>query len=128
VLCAGVAQRQQLLEHDGDLLAVGRAQRIELQRMAADRQLLVMGGAGDRAIDVGKAAAVRLVPGPDFGRRVFGRIGHLPDPLLGTLGEGARLHRRPQAIHRKKTSAVTSMLSWIRRSAGALGSSKAAWG
>ena len=44
VLGAAVAERQQLLEHDRDLHAVRRAQRVELQRMAADRQLLVVGG------------------------------------------------------------------------------------
>ena len=40
--------------------------------MAADRQLLVVGRAGDRAVDVGEAAAVLLVPGPDR-RRGVGR-------------------------------------------------------
>ena len=43
VLGALVAAREQLLEHDRDLRAVRRRQRIELERMAADRQLLLVG-------------------------------------------------------------------------------------
>ncbi len=54
VLRAGMAKRQQLLQHDGDLHAVGRSQRIQLQRLLAHRQCLVMGGTGDRAVDVAK--------------------------------------------------------------------------
>ena len=77
VLGALVARGQQLLQHDGDLHAVRRAQRIKLQRMLADRQLLLMRGAGDRAVDVGEVAAARLVPGPDLRRRVFFGVGHL---------------------------------------------------
>ena len=72
VLGARVARRQQLLEHDGDLLAVRRAQRIELERMPAHRQFLVVRCARDRTIDVGEPAPARLVPGPDLGRRVVG--------------------------------------------------------
>ena len=75
-------QRQQLLQHDRDLHAVGRGQRIELQRMPADRQLLVVRRAGDRAVDVGEPAAVRLVPGPDFRRRVLGRAAHAHIPAV----------------------------------------------
>ena len=70
VLGAGMAQREQFLEHDRDLHAVGRAERIELQRVAADRQLLLMRRAGDRPVDVGKGAAAGLGPGPDLRRRV----------------------------------------------------------
>src|ERR1700753_922088 len=44
-----MAECQQLLEHDRDLLAVRRRQRIKLERMAADWQFLLMGRAGDRA-------------------------------------------------------------------------------
>ena len=65
---------QKLLEHDGDLDAVRSSQRIELERMAADRQLRLMRGAGDRAIDAGKATAAFLVPGPDLWRLVSGGI------------------------------------------------------
>src|SRR6201999_2243953 len=42
----------------------------------ADRQLLLMRRTGDRAIDIGEAPAVFLVPGPDFWRRVFGLVAH----------------------------------------------------
>src|SRR5262249_50692180 len=78
VLGTLVPFRQQLLEHDGDLDAVRRALRIELQRVLADRQFLFVLCAGGRAVDVGEAAhrAVRLVPGPDLRRRVYGGIGH----------------------------------------------------
>jgi len=34
----GAKQREQLLEHDGDLHAIGRTQRVQLQRMPAPRQ------------------------------------------------------------------------------------------
>ena len=72
---------EQLLEHDRDLHAVGRAQRIELQRMPADRQFLVVRRPGDRPVDVGEPAAARLVPGPDLGRRILGRIAHSVAPI-----------------------------------------------
>jgi hypothetical protein len=36
---------QQFLQQDGDLLPVRRGQGIELQRMPADRQCLLVGGA-----------------------------------------------------------------------------------
>jgi hypothetical protein len=87
VFRALVPERQQLLEHDGDLLAVRRAQRIELERMLADRQLLVVRRARDRAIGVGEAAAVGLVPGPDFGWRIGRSVAHFTNPLEGyTIG------------------------------------------
>jgi hypothetical protein len=57
VFGAGVAQRQQLFQHHGDLDAVGRGQRVQLQRVLAHRQLLVMRGAGDGPVDVGELAA-----------------------------------------------------------------------
>ena len=56
VFGALVALRQQLLEHDRDLDAVRRALRIELQRVLADRQFLLVLRAGGRAVDVGEAA------------------------------------------------------------------------
>ena len=72
VFGALVARRQQLLEHDGDLLPVGRTQRIELERMLAHRQLLLRRRPGDRPVDVGEAMLGVPVPGPDLGRGVFG--------------------------------------------------------
>ena len=93
VFRAGMAEGEQLFEHDRDLDAVGRAERVELQRVAADRQFLLMRRAGDRPVDVGETAAVVLVPGPDLGRRVFGCISHEGElPALGCdaprCGEG----------------------------------------
>ena len=76
VLGAGVALGEQLLEHHRDLHAVRRRQRVELKRMAADGQLLLVRRARDRAVDVREATAALLVPGPDLGRRVLGRVGH----------------------------------------------------
>ena len=60
VLRALMAAGQQLFEHDRDLDAVRRAQRVELQRMAADRQLLLVLGARGRAVDVGEPASAGL--------------------------------------------------------------------
>ena len=91
---AGVAERQQLLQHHRDLHAVRRAERIELQRMAADRQLLVVRGPGDGAVDVGEAAAVGLVPGPDFRRHILVRRGHSLAPG-GSAGKQADPVRLP---------------------------------
>ena len=81
-----MAERQQLLEHDRDLLTIRSGQRIELERVAADRQLLVVGGAGDRAVDVRELAAARLAPGPDLWRGVFGRTAH----SCGSRSQGCR--------------------------------------
>src|SRR5581483_10582874 len=78
-----VAGGEQLLEHHGDLDAVGRSQRVELEGMSAYRQFLVMGRTGDRAVDSGEAAAAFLVPGPDFRGFVGigrGRVGHSKTP------------------------------------------------
>src|SRR5580704_2812084 len=86
VLGAFMAQRQQLLEHDRDLLAIGSRQRIELKGMAADRQFLVVGGAGDRPVDVRELPAARLAPGPDLWRGVFGRTAH----SCGSRSQGCR--------------------------------------
>lgn len=69
---APVAKRQQLFQHDGDLDPVGGGQGIELQRMFADRQVLVMGRAGYRPVDAGELTAIGLFPGPDFWRGVGG--------------------------------------------------------
>jgi hypothetical protein len=71
-----MAQGQQFLQHDGDLDAVRRAKRIELQRVPADRQLFVVRRPGDWTVDVGELAAAGLVPDPNLRRSVFGRIGH----------------------------------------------------
>ena len=77
VFGAAVACRQQLLQHHRDLHAVGRAQRVELQRVPAARQLLLVRGAGDGAVDRREAAAALALPGPDFRRFVGGGVGHI---------------------------------------------------
>jgi hypothetical protein len=76
VFGAGVAQGEQLFEHHRDLHAVGRGHGIQLQRVLAHRQGFVVRGAGNGAVDVGKLAAVGLVPSPDGGRCVGGFVGH----------------------------------------------------
>ena len=73
---ARMAGGQQLFQHDGHLDPVGRAHGIELQGVLADRQRLFVGGTGDGAIDGGEPAPALLVPGPDLGRGIFGRVGH----------------------------------------------------
>ena len=96
VFGALVAQREQLFEHDRHLLAVRRRQRVELKGMSADRQFLIVGRAGDRAVDGRELASIRLVPGPDFRRRVLGGIAH-------SRGSGSRKvsrgRRRAVATH-----------------------------
>src|SRR5262245_2282937 len=63
--------------------------------MLSDRQFLLMRGAGDRTVDVGEPAVgglVVLVPRPDLGRRVIGRVGHSRGSMGSTCarGPGAR--------------------------------------
>ena len=86
VFGAAMAERQQLLEQDGDLHAVRRAERIELQRVAADRQFLVVGRSGDGAVDAGEGAAAGLLPRPDLGWRVV--LGFRHCRLLRHSGRG----------------------------------------
>ena len=62
---------QQLFQHDGDLDAVGRAKRVKLKRMLADRQFFFELSARGGFVDAGKLAAARLLVLPDFGRNVF---------------------------------------------------------
>ena len=71
---AVMAQGQQLLEHHRDLHAVRCAERVKLQRMAANRQILVVRRSRDRAVDVREPAAIFLVPGPDLWRCVVDRF------------------------------------------------------
>ena len=77
VLGAAVAQRQQFLQQYRHLDAIGRSQRIQLQRMAANRQRLLVGGARHRAVDVSKTPTVGFLPLPDGRGGVGGRIGHV---------------------------------------------------
>src|SRR6185369_6853833 len=75
VFGTSMTSSQQLLKHHRDLDAIRRGQRVKLKRMTAYRQFLVMRWTGDRTIDAGKFAAALLVPGPDFGRHIGGRVG-----------------------------------------------------
>src|SRR6516165_2461225 len=76
VLRALMTEGQQLFEHDRNLDAIRCAQGVELQRVAADRQLLLVRGARGWPVDVLEPAAIWLGPTPDFGGRVFGGVGH----------------------------------------------------
>jgi hypothetical protein len=60
VLGAGVAQRQQLFQHHRDLHAVGRGQRIQLQRVRPTGSSLSCVAPGDRAVDVGERPPLAL--------------------------------------------------------------------
>ncbi len=60
VFGALMASRQKLFKHDSDLDAVGRRQGVKLQRMLSDGQFLLMRRSCDRAIDIGKLAAISL--------------------------------------------------------------------
>src|SRR5690606_31922837 len=65
------AECQQLLQHDRHFHAVRCRQGIQLQRMPAERQSLLMRGTCDRTIDTGEAAAVLFgIPLPDTRWRV----------------------------------------------------------
>src|SRR5690606_25451140 len=74
-----VPGRQQFLKHDGNLLPVRRRQRIELQRVLAARQLVLVRGTGNRAVGAGKGTAVFPVPRPHLGRHIF--FGHRQRPF-----------------------------------------------
>jgi hypothetical protein len=58
------------------LTPFGRTQRIQLQRVFADRQFLVVRGAGHGAVDVGKPAAAAFGRGPDLGGDVGDGVVH----------------------------------------------------
>jgi len=70
------AEREKLLEQDRDLHAVGCSQGVELQRVFADGQVLVVGRSGDGPVNAGEAASAFGVPSPDFRRYVRGRVTH----------------------------------------------------
>jgi hypothetical protein len=74
---ASVAEFEQLLEHDRDLLPVRRGERVELEWVLADRELCVVRRSSDRAVDGGKLAAAWLVPDPDSRRGILDAVGHL---------------------------------------------------
>ena len=49
---------------------IGRGQRVELEAVLPDGQLLLVGGAGDGAVDVGELAPGLLLPLPHIRRLV----------------------------------------------------------
>lgn len=67
VLGSFMVSRQQLLKHHRRLHPVGRRQRIELQRVLADRKLFLMGRPGNRAVDVGELPPLSLSHFQTFG-------------------------------------------------------------
>ncbi len=67
-----IAGGEQLLQHHRDLHPVRRALRIELQRVLADRQVLLELGAGGRPVGRGERAAILLVPCPHLRRHIAG--------------------------------------------------------
>src|SRR3546814_18496832 len=71
---------------------------MELERVAADRQVPVVRRAGDGAVDIGEASAAFLVPGPDFRGLIVGRFGHRALLSLGFALQlrTARAHRPPR--------------------------------
>ena len=111
VFRAFVPGGQQLLKHHGDLDAVGRRQRIELQRMRAARQRRLMRRAGVRPVDRGERAAVLAFPFPDLGRFVGGSIGH------GVVLRGGRRVDSPRLIPRGpcRVNPVRRVGAWGRR-------------
>ncbi|MND74786.1 hypothetical protein D3C80_663890 [compost metagenome] len=92
VLGAGMPERQQLFEEDGDLHAIGRGQGIQLQRLLAHGQGLVVGRAGQRTVDVGELAARRRVVLPDP-RRDIGCLAHAMNLLVCSRGSCSGLAR-----------------------------------
>jgi hypothetical protein len=62
-----MAEDRQFLEHHRDLHAVRRSHGVELERIAAGRQILVVRRPGDRAVDVRELAAVALFQVQTFG-------------------------------------------------------------
>src|SRR4029077_15914772 len=86
VLSPRVTQGQQLLEQDRDLHAIGRTERVELQGVAADRELPLMRCACDRSVDVRKGATAGLGRAPYLRWRVFRGIRH--DRLLSLEASG----------------------------------------
>jgi hypothetical protein len=66
VFGAGMAEREQLFQHNRDLDAIRSPQRIQLQRVLADGKCLLMGGAGNRTVNVGKRAARGSRGNPDL--------------------------------------------------------------
>src|SRR3546814_18748452 len=83
---------------------------MELERVAADRQVPVVRRAGDGAVDIGHASAAFLVPGPDFRGLIVGRFGH-----RALLSLGFALQLRKAREHRPPRRATNDSLRAPRR-------------
>jgi hypothetical protein len=57
-----VAELEQFLEQDRGFLAIGRGERIKLERMLADGEIPIVRRAGDRPIDVGELSPAQRIP------------------------------------------------------------------
>jgi hypothetical protein len=67
--CA-MTERQQFFKHHRDLDTVGRGQRVQLQRMPAYGQDLVVRRTRRRAVDVRETTDTVRLPGPIVRRRI----------------------------------------------------------
>ena len=61
-----MAGGEELFEQNGDFYTVGCGEGVELEGVLADGQFALVGGAGNRAVDVGEASAAGFGPGPGF--------------------------------------------------------------
>ena len=61
---------EQFFQQDGNLDAIGRGERVELQGVVADRKFFVMGRSRSRPVNVSKAPAILFVPLPNFRWRI----------------------------------------------------------
>ena len=103
-----VAQRQQFLQHHRHLHAVRRAQRVELQRVLADRQFLLVRRAGNRAVGAGKRPRVLAVPFPDLRRRVGRCVAH-PEISHLSGGHDPGFRSFPQLNHMRCRPSIESL-------------------
>jgi hypothetical protein len=76
VLGTFMAECEQFFKQHGDLYTIWGGQRIELQRMLASGQFLLVRWACNRPVDAFEFATAGLVPGPDFGRCIRRCAGH----------------------------------------------------
>src|SRR3546814_19284929 len=63
---ARMARREQFLEHHRDLHAIGRTERIKLERMLSDRQILAVRRPRARTVAIGETPAAFSFPRTSF--------------------------------------------------------------
>ena len=112
VLRRAMAERQEFLQHRRHLDAVGRGQRVQLQGMAADRQVLVVRRARRRAVDAREAAAGGGLPGPDVRRGVGRQIVHRSVSSAATRATPAPSRRIRIGPVASKGSRLTVAAPW----------------